>query len=222
MQSVELLQKEKVDFNILCVLSQANVEKARGVVQVLSKAGHRQPAIYSAGGVRARRLARAVHHHAGAVRDASSCDLFEVWWPDRRRMRIRCFDNIAEAVAGQKPGNCTMHETCDSYVVVEYNGDVYPCDFFVESGWKLGNVNLDTWRDIARRTRRHSLRGEEGNRAPRVPGLRISIAVPRRLPEVPPWTAGQLRRSRLLLPGLQDDLRQECRAPAQGLAAPLP
>jgi uncharacterized protein len=47
--------------------------------------------------------------------------------------RIRYFDNIAEALAGQKPGNCTMHTTCDSYVVVEYNGDVYPCDFFVEA-----------------------------------------------------------------------------------------
>jgi uncharacterized protein len=28
--------------------------------------------------------------------------------------------------------------------VVEYNGDVYPCDFFVESGWQLGNVNRDS------------------------------------------------------------------------------
>src|SRR5260370_8091698 len=49
-----------------------------------------------------------------------------------------------------------MHTTCDSYVVVEYNGDVYPCDFFVEGGWKLGNVNLDSWSEIARRQRRVS------------------------------------------------------------------
>ncbi len=27
-----------------------------------------------------------------------------------------------------------------SYVVVEYNGDVYPCDFFVEGQWLLGNI----------------------------------------------------------------------------------
>ena len=44
-----------------------------------------------------------------------------------------------EALAGMHPGTCTMHETCDSYVVVEYNGDIYPCDFFVEGGWKLGD-----------------------------------------------------------------------------------
>jgi uncharacterized protein len=40
-------------------------------------------------------------------------------------------------------------------VVVEYNGDVYPCDFFVEEGWKLGNVNDDSWSEIARRQRRY-------------------------------------------------------------------
>jgi len=48
-------------------------------------------------------------------------------------------------LAGQKPGNCTMHEACDSYVVVEYNGDVYPCDFFVEKEWKIGNIMVDSW-----------------------------------------------------------------------------
>ena len=82
--------------------------------------------------------------------------MFDLWWPDRRKVRIRIFDNIAEALAGQKPGTCTMHETCDSYVVVEYNGDVYPCDFFVESAWKLGNIVLDSWPELARRTRRYS------------------------------------------------------------------
>ena len=74
---------------------------------------------------------------------------------DRRKFRIRFFDNLAEALAGMKPGTCTMHESCDSYVVVEYNGDVYPCDFFVEKEWKLGNINLDSWPEIARRKRRY-------------------------------------------------------------------
>jgi uncharacterized protein len=48
-----------------------------------------------------------------------------------------------------------MHEACDSYAVVEYNGDVYPCDFFVEREWKLGNILEDSWLDIARRQTRH-------------------------------------------------------------------
>jgi len=39
--------------------------------------------------------------------------------------------------------------------VVEYNGDVYPCDFFVQREWKLGNVMVDSWTEIARRERRY-------------------------------------------------------------------
>jgi uncharacterized protein len=88
-------------------------------------------------------------------------ELFDLWWPERRKVRVRFFDNIAEAVSGFKPSSCTMHETCDSYAVVEYNGDVYPCDFFVESGWKLGNVNLDSWPEIAARRKRYEFAGKK-------------------------------------------------------------
>jgi uncharacterized protein len=76
-------------------------------------------------------------------------------------MGIRFFDNIAEAVGGRKPSTCTMHESCDSYVVVEYNGDVYPCDFFVEGQWKLGNIEMDSWPEIARRQRRQMFAGKK-------------------------------------------------------------
>ena len=108
-------------------------EAARDL-QVLPRPGHRQRPVHPALGVRPGRQPAAVHHHARSSTARFLCETFDLWWPDRRKVRIRFFDNIAEALAGQKPGNCTMHETCDSYVVVEYNGDVYPCDFFVESG----------------------------------------------------------------------------------------
>ncbi|TES90315.1 MAG: SPASM domain-containing protein, partial [Desulfobacteraceae bacterium] len=32
---------------------------------------------------------------------------------------------------------------CGNYVVVEHNGNVYSCDFFVEPEWKLGNIMQD-------------------------------------------------------------------------------
>ncbi len=155
MESVALLKKNGVEFNILCVLSQANVGKAKELYRFYRGLGidnvqYIPLAEFDAAGnplpftITAEQYGRFL------------CETFDVWWPERRRMRIRFFDNIAEALAGQKPGTCTMHETCDSYVVVEYNGDVYPCDFFVEGAWKLGNVDLDSWPEIARRTRRYS------------------------------------------------------------------
>ena len=155
MQSIELLQKNRVEFNILCVLSQANVGKAKEIYKFYRSLGVDNvqyiPLAEFDGAGNALPFTITAEQYGRFM-----CETFDLWWPERRKMRIRFFDNLAEALAGQKPGTCTMHETCDSYVVVEYNGDVYPCDFFVESGWKLGNVTLDSWPEIARRNRRYS------------------------------------------------------------------
>jgi uncharacterized protein len=59
-----------------------------------------------------------------------------------------------------------MQESCDSYCVVEYNGDVFPCDFFVETGWRLGNVNEHTFDEIARRRLRAEFAGKKAIRHP--------------------------------------------------------
>jgi uncharacterized protein len=155
MQSIEMLQKERVEFNGLVVLSQANVERPKELYKFLKATGIDNMqfiplAEFDGEGNRLPFTITAEQY------GRFLCELFDAWWPDRRSVRVRFFDNVAEALAGMKPGSCTLHETCDSYVVVEYNGDVYPCDFFVEKEWKLGNIELDSWTEIARRQRRYS------------------------------------------------------------------
>lgn len=72
------------------------------------------------------------------------CKLFDLWQADFERDKptthIRFFDSIFFSYVGLSPPQCTLLDECGVYVVVEYNGDVYSCDFFVESDWKLGNV----------------------------------------------------------------------------------
>ena len=155
MHGLETLQKNKVDFNILCVLSQGNVDKPKELYQYWKSLGldnvqYIPLSEFNADGSPMPFTITAQQYGRFLV------ETFELWWPDRRKFRIRFYDNLAEALAGQKPGACTMHETCDSYVVVEYNGDIYPCDFFVEKDWRLGNVTLDSWPEIARRQRRYT------------------------------------------------------------------
>ena len=155
MRKIGHLRNHDVDFNILTVLHQGNVDKPRELM-----------AFYARAGFDYVQFIPGMDFHAGSPEAPARylitaeqygrflCETFDLWWPDRRKVRIRFFDNIAEALAGQKPGSCTMHETCDSYVVVEYNGDVFPCDFFVEKDWKLENILIDSWAEIARRQRR--------------------------------------------------------------------
>ena len=154
MDGVECLKKHGVEFNALCVLNQANVGRASEVYRFFRALGieHIQYIPLSEFDGLGQPLPFTITPEQYG---RFLCETFDLWWPDRRKVRIRYFDNIAEALAGQKPGSCTMHQTCDSYVVVEFNGDVYPCDFFVEKDWKLGNINFDSWTEIARRQRRY-------------------------------------------------------------------
>ena len=193
-EKVELLARERVEFNILCVLSQANVDRPKELYRFFRGLGVENlqfiPLAEFDGEGNPLPFTITPEQYGRFL-----CEIFDLWWPERRRVRVRFFDNIAEALAGQKPGNCTMHETCDSYVVVEYNGDVYPCDFFVESGWKLGNITLDSWAEIARRTRRYSFAAKKTIASCRVPGLRIPIDLPRRLPQATATAARPVSRT---------------------------
>lgn len=72
------------------------------------------------------------------------CGLFDLWQDDfadgRPTTSVRLFDSIFFSYVGQDPPECTLRKECGVYVVVEHNGDVYSCDFFVEPRWKLGNI----------------------------------------------------------------------------------
>lgn len=72
------------------------------------------------------------------------CRMFDRWRADFREgaptTSVRFFESLLFSYAGFAPPDCTLGETCGSYLVVEHNGDVYACDFFVEPAWRLGNV----------------------------------------------------------------------------------
>jgi len=72
------------------------------------------------------------------------CRVFDRWCqlgPDK--LSIRMFDSILSYYLNGRHSVCTFGAKCNEYVVVEHNGDVFCCDFFVERQWKLGNI-LDT------------------------------------------------------------------------------
>ncbi|NPV82449.1 MAG: anaerobic sulfatase maturase [Candidatus Aminicenantes bacterium] len=70
--------------------------------------------------------------------------LFELWKADfhdgQPSTYVRNFESLVFTYAGLTPPECTWHKECGDYLVVEHNGDVYSCDFFVLDEWKLGNI----------------------------------------------------------------------------------
>ena len=58
---------------------------------------------------------------------------------------VRNFDNYISILMGRPPENCAMNGVCNCYFLVEGDGGVYPCDFYVLDEWQLGNVNTDSF-----------------------------------------------------------------------------
>ncbi|MEA3344686.1 MAG: anaerobic sulfatase maturase [Chloroflexota bacterium] len=91
------------------------------------------------------------------------CELFDLWWNDGEpEASLRTFENVLAAYLGQEPETCEYRERCDSYVVIEYNGDVYPCDFFVTEEWRLGNLLETPLEEIVRSPKREKFSSIKG------------------------------------------------------------
>ncbi len=77
------------------------------------------------------------------------CRVFDLWlddgFPD---VSIRVFEDILIYFIDGIHVSCNWYETCASYFVIEHNGDVYPCDFFVYPEWRLGNIVEDSYEHI--------------------------------------------------------------------------
>jgi len=69
------------------------------------------------------------------------CRLFDRWYNrGNPESSIRDFDATLATCLGQPSPMCCYQQRCGSYVVVEYNGDLYPCDFFVREDLRIGNL----------------------------------------------------------------------------------
>ncbi len=69
------------------------------------------------------------------------CRLFDRWLTlGPTRINVRPFDSLLSHCLEGRQTICTFDRQCGAYLVVEHNGDVYPCDFFVRPQWHLGNL----------------------------------------------------------------------------------
>ncbi len=77
--------------------------------------------------------------------------LFNLWYVDinsNKPISIRYFDNLAMMLYGYPPESCGMSGMCSCYYMIEADGSVYPCDFYVTDEWRIGNILTDEFDDM--------------------------------------------------------------------------
>jgi uncharacterized protein len=145
LKGIDALKRHNVEFNILVLVSQANVNRARDVYRYLVDEGffYHQYIPCVEFDDHGKLLPFAV---SGPEWGNFLCEIFDQWYPqDVHSVSIRHFDSLLHKMIDSSVTVCTLGENCCQYFVVEHNGDIYPCDFFVQKDLKLGNVMQTTW-----------------------------------------------------------------------------
>lgn len=149
LNGIEKLKNQQVDFNILTLVSASNVKRGSEVYNYLTRElgfGFQQyiPCVeFDDSG---NHLPFSI---TGKEWGQFLIDIFNEWKKeDIYKVSIRNFDAILNRMMTGELNMCTMGGNCCQYFVVEHNGDIYPCDFFVTADHKLGNVHDDSWRDM--------------------------------------------------------------------------
>jgi uncharacterized protein len=150
MQGIDHLRRQNTEFNILCLVNNLVASRPDKVYSYYREKGFNFlqfiPCVeYD---IQGRLQSYAA---TGEQWGRFLCRIFDLWKrKDTHRVSIRLFDNILNYLVDGKYVSCDMGKDCRQYFVVEYNGDVFPCDFNVRDHLKLGNIMKDSWQDMAK------------------------------------------------------------------------
>lgn len=142
MKNIEILKDYEIDFNILTVLTQK-----------LAKDPERLYHFYKEHGLNHVQLIPCLPN-LDLKDDKDALDarsfarfykpFYDLWFEDYKLgnpINIGLFNNIIPMYIGIAPDMCGMLGKCAPQFVVEGDGSVYPCDFFVLDEYKCGNVH---------------------------------------------------------------------------------
>lgn len=155
MRGIELLKKHKVDFNILSVVNDKNVEYPLEIYNFFKSIGAKYIQFTPVVERINKKGMLSVQKETEAVLTPWSvpslkygqflCAIFDKWVRnDVGEIFVTTFDATLAGYINVSPGICLYGRTCGHAAALESNGDLYACDHFVFSEYKLGNINENT------------------------------------------------------------------------------
>lgn len=67
---------------------------------------------------------------------------------DDPSFRVGPIDDLIKGIMGRQPKLCRFKGQCHKYPSIDSNGDVYPCDNFLNKDYLLGNLATDSFEEI--------------------------------------------------------------------------
>ncbi len=142
-EAMKRLKRHGVDFNTLTVITRANVDKPKELFRFFMEYGNGYmqfiPCYEENNGVPCDFCCQPEQF------GLFLCQMFDLWYDSGKiRAYIRFYEELLHSYVTLASAGCSYGPECIAAPVVEHTGDVYPCDFFVDKFWRLGNVNDDS------------------------------------------------------------------------------
>lgn len=143
MQGIKLLEKHQLNFNLLCVINPCNVNKAQELLEFFRQENFNClqfiPALAS------------IKSHNCLISDEEYADfmveIFKFWYQDflmQRYVSVRFFDDLFATLLGSPATSCDLQGHCTHQHVIEADGSIYPCDFYVLDKYKISSIFTPT------------------------------------------------------------------------------
>ncbi|MBW1846284.1 MAG: anaerobic sulfatase maturase [Deltaproteobacteria bacterium] len=141
MKAIRLMEKRGVDFNILTLLTDVNIKSPEILYRFFRKNKFNFLQFINCFEYDKNSTGLSNYSVRGDAVGEFYVKLFDLWIKDGfPHVSIRLFEDMLIYLIDGVHVSCCWMDQCGAYTVVEYNGDCYPCDFFVYPQWKLGNI----------------------------------------------------------------------------------
>ena len=161
MRSKELLDKKRVEYNILCVLTSDLAKEPDKAWNFIMNENIRYiqfiPCLEPPPGdhTEATASAEAAVSAGNVLRPALFAQFYSrmlQWWiqelENKNYISVKLFDDAVNYFFKGIPSSCGIDGQCHNQYVIEADGSVYPCDFYAFDRYKIGNLCESTLRTM--------------------------------------------------------------------------
>lgn len=150
LKAAKMMKKAEVEFNILCVVNKLIAQNGKLVYNFFRNNGFRYyqfiPCLDSLSCSEEKDYTLTAEDY-GKFLDETFNLLYEDIMSDKR-ISVRHFDNYTKILLGEEPEACDMVGHCNMNAVLESDGSMYPCDFYVLDEFKVGNINESSFEEL--------------------------------------------------------------------------
>ncbi len=150
MATKHLFDENEIDYNILCVLTNPLAKEAKKVFRFL-KENHVSfvqfiPCLDDLDATEKSEFALTPKRFASFYQQ-----LFKLWLEELKQgnyISIKLFDDVYNLLVNRQVNACGLTGHCQVQYVIEADGSVYPCDFYVLDEYRLGYIQDETLKEL--------------------------------------------------------------------------